>query len=365
MLDIREFEDMVDDTCERIVDSDVGITNTGYGSVTRTIVEAIIAEIDIAQYTVLQAYLSKTIDEATGEDLDDVVSILNVYRKQATQCDNGIVTFSVTELSDVDIDIPSGSIVSTVQLQNNTVYEFSTISDAVLTAGEYEVDVPVICNNAGYIYIPPNNITVINESIIGIAEVTNKDIISGGNNIETDEELRDRAKDALNMLGKGTTNSIRSAVESVEHVIDVSVYDMRSGVGTVDIFVITDILPPTQEIENNILKAIEESKAGGIKAYLKYPDIKYIDVDCTITSDMQYDINTIYDSMFSYLNSIGIGNKLILNQLERLVLDIINDPKSDVSFSSPSQNISVDVNETIGVNSITINGVSYYERDNK
>lgn len=363
MIEVRDFEDMVDDTCQRIVDSGVGITNIGYNSVTRTIIEAIMSELDIVQYKLMQAYLSKTIDEAEGEDLDDVVSILGVVRKQATNC-TGVVTFSVTEESDVDIDIPAESTVSTVQTQGGVVYEFLTIDDAVLKAGDNEVDVEVVCNTAGDIYIPANSITIINTSIIGIAEVTNKGVISGGTNTETDEELRDRTKNILTSLGKGTTEAIRLAVQDVDGVTDVSVYDMRSGVGTVDVFVVTDTMPVSDEVESNILKAIEDSKSGGIKAYLLYPDVKYIDVDCMIESDIEYDVNSIYGLISEFINSNGIGNKLILNQLEKTILGAIDDDRADVTFNTPSSNVQVDVNEVLGVNSIKINGVIYYERNN-
>lgn len=364
MLDIREFEDMVDDTCQRIVDSEVGITNVGVGSVTRTLVEAIVSEIDVLQYTTLQAYLSKTIDNAEGEDLDDVVSILGVTRGQAEYC-TGTVTFSVTEESDVDIEIPAESIVSTVQTQNGTIYEFATINDAILPAGELEIDVDVICTSAGKIHISPGNVTVISTSILDIAEVTNKNAIYGGEDEETDEELRDRAKDALSSLGKGTMSSIRRAVLDVDGVADVSVYDMRSGVGTVDIFVVGNIMPISDSIRKNILDAIEQSKSAGIKAYLKFPDIQYLDVDFNITSDIEYDVQTIGSIVFEYINNIGIGNRLILNQLRKIILENINDDKADIEFNKPTSNVNIDVDKIFSVNSIIINGVTYYERNNQ
>ena len=83
-LVIREFETMVDETLQRIVDANIGITNILPGSVIRTIIEAIMAETDIQNYTIDQIYKAMNIDTSTGSDLDALVTILGISRKQAT-----------------------------------------------------------------------------------------------------------------------------------------------------------------------------------------------------------------------------------------------------------------------------------------
>ena len=73
----------------------------------------------------------------------------------------------------------------------------------------------------------------------------------------------------------------------------------------------------------------------------------------------------VYGLISEFINSNGIGNKLILNQLEKTILDAIDNDRADVTFNTPSSNIQVDINEVLGVNSIKINGVIYYERNNQ
>lgn len=360
MLELREFDDMVDDTLQRIVDDDVGITNTSIGSVVRSVVEAIMSEVDIAQFTVYQAYLSKTIDDAEGDDLDDVVSILSVVRKQATYC-TGEVTFSVTEISDVDIDIPDGSIVSTPQTMSGKLYEFQVVGDCILEAGEESVTVPVICTEPGYVYIVANNVTIINDSIIGIAGVTNENAINGGSDAETDDELRDRAKDALLKFGKGTCDAIRSAVMDVDGVVDVSVYDMKSGVGTVDILVVFRQMPPSSKKIKEVEDVIDQSKAAGIVTNLLLPTIKYIDVDLIIDSPVEYDKTKIYDVVYEYVDTLGIGDTFMQLQCAKRILDMFDNDDVDITFNTPTSNITIDLDEIIKPNNIKIDGVTFLE----
>lgn len=365
MLDIREFEDMVEDTCERIVDSDCGITNTGVGSVTRTIVEAILSEMDVIQYVIYQAYISKTIDSAEGQDLDDVVSILSVIRKSATFCDSGVVTFRVTELSDTDIEIPIGSIVSSLPQAGGIIYEFETSEAAKLLAGETEVDVPVVATTAGHIYLQPHTVRTINDTITGIAEVDNMNDIVGGIDDETDEELRDRAKEALVKMGRGTCDSIRVAVSEIDGIIDCNVYDMRSGIGTVDIFVVSEQNPMPDDLMQEVLDVIEETKAAGIKATVYQPEVTYIDIDIELNTNVEIVPDDIYAIVYKYINELTIGMSYIENQLDKAILSHIDDDTADVIHNSPDGNVQAYENEIIRPNSITIDGVVYYEKDNE
>ena len=49
-LGIKDFSQMVSDTLQSVVDSDVGITNTMAGSVVRTLIEAILDNVDATNY---------------------------------------------------------------------------------------------------------------------------------------------------------------------------------------------------------------------------------------------------------------------------------------------------------------------------
>lgn len=365
----REFETMVNDTLQRIVDANIGITNTIPGSVIRTIIESLLAEVDIQNYTVDQIYKAMNIDTATGADLDAIVSILSVTRKQATYAE-GTVTFGRSDIYNTDIPIQYAQMISTRQNNNGTIYEFIvTEDDAKLVAGNLEVVVNIRATEPGSIYLPANTITVMNTSIIGIEYVTNKIEFAGGTDTETDEELRARAKEALAGLGKGTTSAIRSALLDIDGVIDAVPMDLNRGIGTADFVVITADIPPSIALQNEIDYAISITKSAGIDVDTIYPTILTQNIVITLTNiaDQLPIVDDYIDkagnAIVNYCSSLSVGDALIISQLERMIGNAINNIDIDVTTQIPNSNIVPSSTQVIRNGTITINGVVWNGQD--
>lgn len=363
---VREFETMVDETLQRIVNSNIGITNIYPGSVVRTLVEAILAEVDIQNYSIDQLYKAMNIDTATGDDLDAIVSVLGVTRKSATYAE-GTVVFGRSEIYQTDIAIQYAQIISTRQDPNGNIREFIVIEDgAKLPAGELQTTVRIRAIEPGSIYLPTNAITIMNTPIIGIEYVTNNTEFLGGSDRETDEELRIRAKQALAGLGKGTNTAIRSAIIGINGVIDAVPLDMNRGVGTADFVVITNDMPPSDALKNTIDDAISITKAAGVDVIAIYPTINSQNivvtiVDTTGLSVSDNDINKAGNAILEYCNSLSIGDIFIISQLERSIGNAIGNADIDVVVQTPSSNIIPTSTEVIRCNTITINGVVWSE----
>lgn len=367
-LIMREFETMVDETLQRIVNANIGITNTIPGSVIRTIIESLLAEVDIQNYTIDQIYKAMNIDTATGKDLDAIVAILGVIRKPATYAE-GTVVFGRSDVYVSDIAIQYAQMVSTKQ-NNNTngsILEFIvTDDDARLPAGELQTTVNIRAIEPGSIYLPVNTITVMNTPIIGIEYVTNDIEFYGGTDQETDDELRYRAKQALAGLGKGTSTALRSALIDLTGVIDAIVLDMNRGVGTADIIMITSEIPPTTALQNEINDVIDITKAAGIDIDVIYPTIVAQNVIVTITNTTgasltQDAINNAGKAIIEYCGSLSVGDTLIISQLERAIGNAINNPDIDTIVTTPNTNITPANTEVIRHGTITINGVVWNE----
>lgn len=365
-FEVREFETMVEDTLQRIIDADVGITNVFAGSVIRTIVENILAELDIQNYSIDQIYKAMNIDTATGEDLDAIVSILGVIRKSATYAE-GTVVFGRSSEYATDIDIEYAEMVSTRQSNiDGSTIEFIVIDDdAKLQAGDLEVTVNIRATEPGNIYLPPNTITIMNNPIIGIEYVTNKVEIHSGLDEETDDELRDRAKQALAGLGKGTNTALRSAVMSINGVVDAIVMDINRGVGTADIVVITNEIPPSSTLKNEIDDVIRITKSAGINVEIIYPTISTQNIEITLShisgsviSDD--DINKAGNAIIDYCGSLSIGDTLIISQLERSIGNAIDDLDVDIVTIEPANNVTSLSTQVIRNGTITINGDEWY-----
>lgn len=353
-IEVRELDTMIEDTLDRIVDADIGITNTSVGSVVRTIVEAIMSEIDVSNYGILQAYGSKVIDDSEDEDLDNIGTIFGVVRDPATNA-IGTVTFSTTEASDEDIHIEYGYVISTQQSASGDVYEaIITDENLYLPAGQLSVVANVELSEPGSVYLPIGSLCVMTTSIVGISNVSNTVVISGGSDVETDESLRYRIKNALSKLGKGTLNALKTALEELDAVTDVAIIDMPNGVGTVDAVVVTDIIPPSAEIDTLIKDTVASTKSAGVFVNVVYPTIVPVDISVTTTTG---DNTVIRDAIVSYVNSLGISDPFIIKQMESDILIAINDKSADATTITPTSNVTITGTQVIKVGTITVNGV--------
>lgn len=354
-LDIRDFNTMVSSTIDRIKNT-TPITNDNVNSVIRNIIESIMVELDINYYQQQKLYNSISIDDATGNDIDRLVSRYGILRNNAMNV-YGVATFYVTNANDTDILIPQGTIISTKIDTNGDVIEFETINDATLYTGELAVDVDIVSVEAGYISLSPNTLVVMSTPINGIEGVKNQSSIIGGKDEESDEEFRNRISDALYNYGTATNSSLSSALLNLNTVDSISILDMNRGVGTTDIIVSTTTLPPTQEMMDEIDQAIYDNKAAGIDVLAVYPNIVEINVDITLNTDNSVTISLAKDAIVNYINNLKIAETFIIKQMESNILSSINDNTIDITTNLPVSNIIPGQLEIFKNGTITINGV--------
>lgn len=352
-INVKEFEEMTNDTLRRITNS-TGISNIRPGSVIRTLVESILAEQDIQYYQISQVFKGMDIDQATDSDLDRLVKILGVVRKNATPC-NAMLTFGrSTELA-FDVTIPSGSIVSTYPDNDGNTIEFIVNDDVILPAGQLEVTTLCTARVSGVIYVPMNTVAIMNKPILNIEYVNNKENIYGGSERETDDELRERSKNVFSALGKGTIAAIESAIMAIDGVLDVICVDCARGVGTADIITVTATTPPSEEVINTIEDVMFNTKAAGIDAQIIYPTITTIDISVNISND-NTDVDKIGEAIVGYATSLGVADTFIINQLERAILNVCS-PHADIDTILPAGNIDIGSTSVARCGVITINGV--------
>ena len=364
-LGIKDFDQMVADTLQAIVDSGVGITNITPGSVVRTIVEAILDNTDATNYYISYVYGALGINEATDNDLDRLVAILGIVRKESTYA-TGVVTFSTgDEPYAYDISIPYGYEISTRQSADNMIYTYLVNEEnVVLPAGQTSIDVEVRSEIAGHQYLPAGSLRVMGKSIIGIESVINNSEINSGSDRESDDDLRSRTKEYVTTFGKCTDNALKMAVEEVNGVINCTVVDQYGGIGTTGVIVVPEILPVIDSVAEEINKVVADTKASGIKAFIVYPTIKYIDIDITVTGVDTVDSALILESISDYINSLRVGQTFVIKQMERKILNTIdsNDVENDdidINTTLPAENVVCTTEEIIRVNNITVNGVIY------
>jgi uncharacterized phage protein gp47/JayE len=223
-----------------------------------------------------------------------------------------------------EIRIPKGTTVSAVSLKPEDTRFFSTTEEALLTrtrGGKWEAELPVICTVPGKTgNVLAGAVGVMPQPLAGVEYVINKGSITNGVNAEDDDELRERARHALEFAGKATYSSIESAVRSVEGVRSLLVEDMPEDVpGLVKVIVDGGDM-------DNIERMIDETRAAGIKVEVSRPEIVHVDVSLILILKKDVDPTPILEEaeeqIRSYISTLGIGSDVLYSRVIESIVGI-------------------------------------------
>ncbi len=247
------------------------------------------------------------------------------------------------------ISIPVDKRVSTYSRRPENVKAFRTTQGAVLAKtaeGRWEVEVPVVALSQGKEgNVFAGAINLIPKPIMGIDFVVNKMDILSGTEIESDSELRERAKRALEMAGKATITSLKSVVESVPGVVgEVKIVDQPDGVpGIVQIIASGG---DAEEIE----KVINETRSAGIKVEFMPPKLLYLDVQlCAVTVmgiDHEKARTEVDSAVRKYLGGLSIDEDVLVSRIVMSALSVqgLKDVRN-VTVNGAKENIIVKPDE--------------------
>ena len=261
----------------------VPITDANEGSVVRTLVEAFGREMALVYEQIERVYRMGYLDTAEGQALDQVVALLSVVRRPAGWLE-GEVTFRRGTPATADIQIPAGTLVAGEKpAQGEPPPLCRTTIAAVLPEGGTEVTVPVRTvervdwpQDAG-----PIQLSFMPRPILGIERVANQADLRPGLKEETDEELRDRARHAVDDSNLGTLSALRSAVASLGYA-DVKIEEQPQLPGTLEILVDTRHGTLTEDETKSLKLAINEAKPAGVYVSIRGIEPKPIKVRAVI-----------------------------------------------------------------------------------
>ena len=195
------------------------------GTPERKIIDAVaeaISEAYVDQYLVGSMM---DIDTKSGLELEQFVGIFGFGRLSGIAA-TGTVRVTVSTPSTQDQSFALGTqFYTTPGLAGiaTTLY-YSATQSVVLSAGNYSCDIPVQCTTVGSSgNVPPDSITFVG-NVLGGSTVTNLSAMSGGVDIETDDELRQRFKDTLMRNMAGTTDFYTSICQQNTNINRVKVF---------------------------------------------------------------------------------------------------------------------------------------------
>ncbi len=283
------------------------------------------------------------------EDKNGILSIIEFL--DAGKKPDMKTVFNVEYTAFEKITIPAETLVSEASPVPENVKTFKTTKDVVLLPlnedkSKWTAEIFTISQVPGKQgNVNAGAITVMPKPPVGVEYVINRYDILTGSDEESDDDLRKRAKHALEAAGKATYVSLKTAVIGIEGVNSVVVEDMPEEVPGI-VKIIAD-----GGGDDEIKKVIENTRSAGIKVEFYRP--KIIDIGIELNLKLRQDVDEAYFSkeienrvkskIRDYVNSLDIGADVIYNQIINRVLDIeeitdvlvnVNGTKDNVKIAS-------------------------------
>lgn len=181
--------------------------DTSVGTVSRKILDAVgeaLSEASVDNYLIEYQY---DIDAKSGAELDRFVELFGFTRLAARRA-TGIVTVSLAAARPSNFVLPTGAQFSTL---DNPSVQFVSIVPAVILAGETSVDVPVQAVDGGARgNVPAYSITSVLASQSAGVSIRNIQATTGGQDAESDGQLRLRFRRTVFRKMAGTADSFLS-----------------------------------------------------------------------------------------------------------------------------------------------------------
>ena len=264
------------------------------------------------------------------------------YARKSGDYATGEVRFYRNSPVPADIFINDGELISTGDSKPKI---YQTIQEKILRKGKEFVLVPVRAIERGQSGITQvGTIRVMSQPVMGIDGISNPHEILPTGIRETDEELRERAKHALEAAGGTTSNAIKYALMSIPELNGKSINveeDFRLGNGLVKVTI--DAIP-TEDLVSEIDTKIFETRAAGIKVvhnlstnkegiYAKLNvDFKEKSVTVKVIMSLKDDLlssskkesikGQVSSEIEAYFEKLKIGEPLLKNKLISLLFGI-------------------------------------------
>lgn len=244
------------------------------------------------------------------EDLDRLVKILGVKRSDGNPS-SGSVTFTTINGATT---IQKGTSVGTIPDESGNFLEFTTDGTVDTANGVTTVTANVTAVENGdeynvgsgalqYLPSPPN----------GVQAVTNTSATSGGEDRETNDELRERAKGAIfASSGGGTVQGVIGFIENeIPDAGAVDIIEFFNGDTWHGNYPHSHVVVDGGN-ESDIENAIEDSRPVAVEHFLVRPEAIPIRVDADIeTSSGGANIATVKDNVEGYINSLGLDDEVV------------------------------------------------------
>lgn len=271
------------------------------------------------------------------EHLDNLVELVGVARDNGQKA-SGFVDLDTDQ--DSFVTIPEGTVLTTLPDSQGNVLEYETLRKVEVQSGtETAIDIEVAAVETRSEYnIPADSIVRLQSPPIGVTGIPDSTAITGGEDVETNDELRERAKVAIqNEPTGGTVRGLRGFI--VDEVESVTAED----IGITELFDNDPVLVEVTVDGGNsteIETAIENGRPIGVKHELLRPKAIEVSINGQVLGG---DIDTAFTTseVESYLlDDLRVGDNLYTTDIIREIMNadsnIINVSELEIVISQVS-----------------------------
>ena len=308
------------------------------------------------------ANLRKTfINTAEGDDLTTLVQDhFNIVRQPATYA-IGSVTFTRSAGPLASGSIPSGTVVGTdFDVDGNRV-EVTTdgaVSWAASETGSKNVTVTAQVTGISSNVDASTLTNIISNIFDSNITVTNSSALAGGNDEESDDELRERARTFSSTLRRGTLAALEYGALTVDTVRTAKA-DEDVSTGIVNLYVADETGTGNTEMVAAVSDEIDNWRCAGVNVNVQAGVLVSQDIDIEIT-DFRLGFNTaeraqdIIDAVEGALTKLKAGDTLFIDYIVSAVRGVDPDNIVEVSVTTPSGNVIPAANEIIRAGTVTV-----------
>lgn len=302
------------------------------------------------------------LDSAEGDALDRLVFDRYGLVRKSAAASVGTVQFRSAGGAPTTFTIPIG-----VQLSTADGTQFVTVESVVFLAGSLG---PVACGVSSSLAgagqnAKANTITSIISQIPSQPAdltVTNPYATAGGDDTETDQSLRNRARGFFTTVRRGTLGALEEAALGVPGVQKASAFEVVDALGRparvvqlvvadsfTEQFVNYTTVPPRYEVQSQLLSslvfnALSDVRAAGVFVQCIVANVVLQSFQLGLTFNAGADVNTAALSaraaLVSYVNALSPGEPIVIADALNVLANVPGLAPSGNTIVSPAGNVS-------------------------
>lgn len=243
---------------------------------------------------------------AEGDALDSHAQLRGLKRRQPVKA-AGTVRFFAAGDRAVPAEIPAGTVCMTAEGAR-----FFTTEEAVVAVEESQADVVVEAAEAGAAgNVGPGTVLYLAVAPVGVTACTNPAAMTGGQDGEDDETLRERILATCRRLPNGANSAFyRQAALALDGVAAVKVLPRSRGVGTVDVVVAAPEGMPDDGLITRVQDYFDGVREIAVSVSVLRPTARTADVSVVLTAAEGQDFSTLSERVKTAVAGWFTGDKL-------------------------------------------------------